>query len=160
RIEDLVNEKVLSDAPVVTEVLPVDEARKRGAVAIFEEKYGDVVRMLTMTKDSVELCGGTHARSLGEIGLFKIKSDQGLAPGVRRIEATTGMNAVHYVQQLEQIGADAARAAGAGLDRLPLQIEKLVADRRQLEKQVADLKRQLAMGGGSGGAGGIEEWLR
>jgi alanyl-tRNA synthetase len=160
RIEDLVNEKVLLDAPVVTEVLPVDEARKRGAMAIFEEKYGDVVRMLTMTKDSVELCGGTHARSLGEIGLFKIKSDQGLAAGVRRIEAATGMNAVRYVQQLEQMAMEAAQAGGTGIDRLSAQVLKFVADKKQLEKQVADLKRQLAMGGGSGGAGGIDEWLK
>jgi alanyl-tRNA synthetase len=159
RIEELVNQKVLADAPVVTEVLPIDEAKKRGAMSIFGDKYGDVVRMLTMTPDSVELCGGTHARSLGEIGLFKIKSEQGLAAGVRRIEAATGMNAVRYVQELEQIGAEAARAIGAGLDRLPAQLEKLVADKKQLEKQVADLKRQLAMGGGSGGAG-IDEWLK
>jgi alanyl-tRNA synthetase len=159
RIEDLVNQKVLTDAPVVTEVLPIDLARKRGAMSIFGDKYGDVVRMLTMTPDSVELCGGTHARSLGEIGLFKIKSEQGLAAGVRRIEAATGMNSVRYVQELEQVGAEAARAIGAGLDRLPAQLEKLVADKKQLEKQVADLKRQLAMGGGSGGAG-IDEWLK
>jgi alanyl-tRNA synthetase len=159
RIEELVNQKVLTDAPVVTEVLPIDQAKKRGAMSIFGDKYGDVVRMLTMTPDSVELCGGTHARSLGEIGLFKIKSEQGLAAGVRRIEAATGMNAVHYVQELEQVGAEAARAIGAGLDRLPAQLEKLVADKKQLEKQVADLKKQLAMGGGSGAAG-IDEWLK
>jgi alanyl-tRNA synthetase len=156
-----VNEKVLTDAPVVTEVLPADEARKRGAMAIFEEKYGDVVRVLTMTKDSVELCGGTHARSLGEIGLFKIKGEQGLAAGVRRIEAATGMNAVRYVQELEQMATEAAQAGGTGIDRLPAQVQKFLADKKQLEKQVADLKRQLAMGGGSGGGGGgIEEWLK
>jgi len=158
RIEDLVNEKILGDAPIVTEVMPIDEARKRGAMAIFEEKYGDVVRMLTMTRDSVELCGGTHARSLGEIGLFKIKSEQGLAAGVRRIEAATGMNAVHWVQQLEQLALDAARTAGAGIDRLQPAVERLVSDRKLLEKEVADLKRQLAMGGGSGG--GIDDMLR
>jgi alanyl-tRNA synthetase len=159
RIEELVNAKVLTDAQVLTSVLPIDEARKRGAVAIFEERYGDVVRMLTMTKDSVELCGGTHARSLGEIGLFKIKSEQGLAAGVRRIEAATGMHALHHVQQLEQMGLQAARAAGTGFDRLGPQIEKLVADRKHLEKEVADLRRQLAMAGGPGGGGGIEEML-
>jgi alanyl-tRNA synthetase len=161
RIEALVNGKVLTAAPVTTEVLPVDEARKRGAMAIFGEKYGDVVRVLTMTPDSVELCGGTHARSLGEIGLFKIKSEQGLAAGVRRIEAATGMNALHYVQQIEQAGSQAARIAGTGFDRLSTQIEKILSDKKQLEKQVADLKRQLAMGGGaSGGGGGIDDMLK
>jgi alanyl-tRNA synthetase len=160
RVEELVNEKVLGDAPVLTEVLPIDEARKRGAVAIFEEKYGDVVRMLTMTKDSVELCGGTHARSLGEIGLFKIKSEQGLAAGVRRIEAATGLNALHWVQEVEQMGIEAARAAGTGFDKLAVHVERLVSDRKQLEKQIADLKRQVAMGGGGAAGGGIDDMLR
>ncbi|HEX3345131.1 MAG TPA: alanine--tRNA ligase, partial [Polyangiaceae bacterium] len=160
RIEELVNGKVLGDAAVLTEVLPIDLARKRGAVAMFGEKYGDVVRVLTMTPDSVELCGGTHARSLGEIGLFKIKSEQGLAAGVRRIEAATGLNSLHWAQEVEQLGAEAARAAGTGFDRLATHLEKLAAERKQLEKEVADLKRQVAMGGGQGGAGGIDEMLR
>jgi alanyl-tRNA synthetase len=160
RVEELVNEKVLADAPVLTEVLPIDEARKRGAVAMFGEKYGDVVRVLTMTKDSVELCGGTHARSLGEIGLFKIKSEQGLAAGVRRIEAATGLNALHWVQELEQLGMEAARAAGTGFDKLPAQIERLASERRQLEKEIAELKRQIAMGGSGGGSGGVDDMLR
>jgi alanyl-tRNA synthetase len=158
RIEDLVNEKVLSDAPVLTEVLPIEEAKKRGAIAMFGEKYGDVVRILTMTNDSVEFCGGTHARSLGEIGLFKVKSEQGLAAGVRRIEAATGMNAVRYVQQLEQLGIEAARAAGTSIDRLGAQIDKLISDRKQLEREVAELRRQIAMGGGA--AGGVEDMLK
>jgi alanyl-tRNA synthetase len=160
RVEELVNAKVLGDAPVLTEVLPIEEARKRGAMAMFGEKYGDVVRVLTMTKDSVELCGGTHARSLGEIGLFKIKSEQGLAAGVRRIEAATGMNALHWVQDLEQMGMDAARAAGTGFDRLGAAIEKLAVERRHLEKEIADLKRQVAMGGSEGGGGGVDEMLK
>jgi len=159
RIEDLVNGKVLTDAPVLTEVLPIDVARQRGAVAIFEEKYGDVVRMLTMTKDSVELCGGTHARSLGEIGLFKIKSEGGLAAGMRRIEAATGMGAVHWVQELEQASVDAARAAGTSVDKLGAAIERLAVERRQLEKEIADLKRQVAMGGNGAGGGGIDAML-
>src|SRR5262249_56739723 len=95
-------------------VLPIEEARKTGAMAIFEEKYGDVVRVLTMTRDSVELCGGTHARALGEIGLFKIVSEGGIAAGVRRIEAATGMNALAYVRQVEGTLKAAARVVKAG----------------------------------------------
>jgi alanyl-tRNA synthetase len=158
RIEDLVNGKVLSDAPVLTEVLAIDEARKRGAVAIFEEKYGDVVRMLTMTKDSVELCGGTHARSLGEIGLFKIVSEQGLAAGVRRIEAATGLNALAYVRSVEGALRGAARVVKSAPAEVPEKLERMVERERHLEREIADLKRQLAMGGGSSG-GGIEQML-
>ena len=160
RVEDLVNGKVLTAAPVLTEVLPIEEARKRGAVAIFEEKYGDVVRVLTMTKDSIELCGGTHARSLGEIGLFKIVSEQGLAAGVRRIEAATGMNALAYVRGVEGRLAAVARAARASVPDVADKVEKLVERDRQLERQVADLSRKLAMGTSSGGGGGLEEMLR
>jgi alanyl-tRNA synthetase len=159
RIEDLVNAKVLTDAPVLTEVLPIDEARKRGATAIFEEKYGDVVRMLTMTSDSVELCGGTHARSLGEIGLFKVVSEQGLAAGVRRIEAATGLNALAYVRGVEASLRGAARVVKAAPGEVAEKIEKLVDRERQLEKEIAELKRQVAMGGGSGG-GGLDDQLR
>jgi alanyl-tRNA synthetase len=146
RIEDLVNRKVLTDAPVVTEVLPIEEARRRGAVAIFEEKYGDVVRMLTMTPDSVELCGGTHARALGEIGCFKIVSEQGLAAGVRRIEAATGLNVLSHMRWVEGLANAAAQAAGTAMRALPEKIEKLNQEKRQLEKQVADLKRKVALG--------------
>ena len=145
RIEDLVNTKILTDAPVLTEVLPIELARKRGAVAIFEEKYGDVVRMLTMTADSIELCGGTHARALGEIGLFKIVSEQGLAAGVRRIEAATGMNALAHLRSIESVASAAARAAGTPVKGLPERVEKLQHDKKQLEKEVADLKRTLAL---------------
>jgi alanyl-tRNA synthetase len=148
RIEDLVNAKVLSDAPVQTEVLPIDEAKKRGAMAIFEEKYGDVVRVLTMTKDSVELCGGTHARALGEIGLFKIVSDSALAAGVRRIEAVTGLNALAHVRSVEALGKHAAHTLGVGVSQLAERAEKLVAEKKSLEREIADLKRKVAMGGG------------
>ncbi|MGO9836431.1 MAG: alanine--tRNA ligase [Polyangiaceae bacterium] len=158
RVEDLVNGKVLSDAPVVTEVLPIDEARKRGAVAIFEEKYGDVVRMLTMTADSVELCGGTHARALGEIGLFKVLSEQGLAAGVRRIEAATGYNALAYVRSVEGSLRAAARSLKTSPGDVAEKIEKLIERERRAEKEVADLKRGMALGGGSDG-GGIDGML-
>ncbi|AKV03674.1 Alanyl-tRNA synthetase [Labilithrix luteola] len=155
RIEDLVNEKILLDAPVVTEVLAQTEAKKRGAMAIFEEKYGDVVRVLTMTKDSVELCGGTHARALGEIGLFKIVSDGGIAAGVRRIEAATGLNALAYVRKLEDSVKNASKLVKAGPNELPEKIEKLLDDTKKLEKELSETKRKLAMGGSGGG--GIDD---
>ncbi|APR77545.1 Alanyl-tRNA synthetase [Minicystis rosea] len=158
KIEDLVNQKVLVNAPVVTEILTMDEAKKRGAMAIFEEKYGDTVRMLTMTPEVVELCGGTHARALGDIGLFKITSEGGVAAGVRRIFAATGLNALHHVRELEgELGR--ARAAVKGGDLVD-KITRLVAHERELEKKVADLDRKLLEGGSSGtNGGGIDAWL-
>jgi alanyl-tRNA synthetase len=158
RIEDLVNAKILTSAPVETQVLPIEEAKKKGAMAIFEEKYGDVVRVLTMTSDSVELCGGTHARSLGEIGLFKIVSEGGVAAGVRRLEAATGLNALAYVRQIETGLRTAAKAAKSGTSDLTERIEKLLEHDRALEKEVADLKRKIAMGGSGGG--GIDDMLK
>jgi alanyl-tRNA synthetase len=146
RIEDLVNAKILGNAPVLTEVLPQDEARRRGAVAIFEEKYGDVVRMLTMTPDSVELCGGTHARALGDIGLFKITSEQGIAAGVRRVFAATGYNALSYVREKEDEISRARQAAKAQGGDLVEKIGKMVGRERELEKKVADLERRLLEG--------------
>jgi alanyl-tRNA synthetase len=157
-IENLVNEKILTAAPVLTEVLPIDDAKKKGAVAIFEEKYGDVVRVLTMTKDSVELCGGTHARSLGEIGQFKIVSEGGVAAGVRRIEAATGMNALGYTQEIEDRLASVSHAVGTSPSQVSEKIDKLLAEKKQLEKDVADLKKKVAMGGGGGG--GIDSWVQ
>jgi alanyl-tRNA synthetase len=137
---------------VETQVLPIEEAKKTGAMAIFEEKYGDVVRVLTMTRDSVELCGGTHARALGEIGLFKITSEGGIAAGVRRIEAATGVNALQYVRQVEAALKNAARAVKAGPTEVPEKIEKLLEKDRALERELADVKKKLAMGGGGGNA--------
>ncbi len=151
QIEDLVNAKILSDAAVETEVLPIDEARAKGAVAIFEEKYGDVVRVLTMTRDSVELCGGTHARALGELGLFKVLSEGGVAAGVRRIEAATGLNALAYLRQVERTLKTASQLVRSSPADLPEKIEKLIDRDRALDKEIADLKRKLAMGTGAGG---------
>ncbi len=156
-IEDLVNAKILTDAPVETEVLPIDVARAKGAMAIFEEKYGDVVRVLTMTSDSVELCGGTHAHALGEIGLFKILNEAGVAAGVRRIEAATGLHALAYVRKLEATVKTAARAIRSGTADLPEKLDKILDQSQKLEREVADLKRKLAMGSGSGG---LDELLK
>jgi alanyl-tRNA synthetase len=154
QVEDMVNERVLANAPVKTEVLTIDAARKRGAMMIFEEKYGDVVRMLTIA-DSVELCGGTHARATGDIGLFKIVGEQGIAAGVRRIVATTGVNSLSYLRSLEERIERTARAAKASPNDVAEKVEKLVVRERQLEKQIEDLERKMMSGGSSGGIDGL-----
>jgi alanyl-tRNA synthetase len=149
RIEELVNARTLANHPVRTEVLTLDEARARGAMMIFEEKYGDVVRMLTMA-ESTELCGGTHARATGDIGLFKIVSEQGVAAGVRRIIAVTGEGALLYLRDLEAQLGRAARSAKTTPQALVEKIDKLVQHERALEKEVEELQRKLASGGGGG----------
>jgi alanyl-tRNA synthetase len=154
RIEELVNERTLANHPVRTEVLTMDEARARGAMMIFEEKYGDVVRMLSMA-ESTELCGGTHARATGDIGLFKIVSEQGVAAGVRRILAVTGEGALAHLREVEGTLAEAARSAKTTPGMLLDRIEKLVAHERALERQVVELEKKLATGGGGSGVDGL-----
>ena len=156
-IERLVNEKILENAPIETEVLPIERARAKGAVAMFGEKYGETVRVLTMTQDSVEFCGGTHARALGDIGLFKILSDAGIAAGVRRIEAATGLNSLAYLQKLEGSLGKVARALKSGPDEVLDKVERLVETTHKQEKELAQAKKQAALGGG--GAGGVEGML-
>jgi alanyl-tRNA synthetase len=153
-IEDLVNARALDNTPVQTEVLSMEQARSRGAMMIFEEKYGDTVRLLSMA-ESMELCGGTHARATGDIGLFKIVSEGGIAAGVRRIVAVTGDGALSYVRALEsQIGA-AAAAAKATPAQLVDKIEKLVVEERTLSKKLEDMQRKLLSGGGGSGLDGM-----
>lgn len=147
QIEDLVNERTLNNYPVQTDVLSMDDARKRGAMMIFEEKYGDVVRMLSMG-DSIELCGGTHARATGDIGLFKIVSEVGVAAGVRRIQAVTGDGALAHLRQMEDTLNRAAHTAKASVALLPDKIEKLLQGEKALQKQIEELQRKLMSGGG------------
>jgi alanyl-tRNA synthetase len=147
RIEDLVNERVLKNHEVTTNVLPMAEAKARGAIGIFEEKYGAEVRMLTISPESIELCGGTHVTRTGDIGLFKIISESGLAAGVRRIEASTGMNALAHLRRLENELA----SAGDKLKVSPLQVsdgvDRALAQQKQLKKELDQLKQQLLSGG-------------
>ncbi len=146
RIEDLVNEKILANAPIETDVLPMDEAKRRGAIGIFEEKYGAVVRMLTMTGDSIELCGGTHASRTGDIGLFKIVSETGLAAGVRRIEAQTGTGALSFMREVEREVAEAGALLKAKRGELPERVSKLVDKNKELAREIEQLQKKLVSG--------------
>jgi len=155
RIEDLVNERVLRNEEVTTEVLSMDAAKERGAIGIFEEKYGDVVRMVRIA-DSLELCGGTHARRTGDIGAFKVLSDAGIAAGVRRIEAATGMNALAHTRRLEtELTEAAALVKGAPLQAVE-KVSRLLEQRKELQREIDGLKRKLL----SGGAGDLTQNAR
>jgi alanyl-tRNA synthetase len=153
-LEDFVLERILKNLPVQTEVLSMSEARARGAMMIFEEKYGEVVRLITMG-ESAELCGGTHARATGEIGLLKIVSEQGIAAGVRRIVGVTGHAALGHLRGVEHTLSRASEVVKATPASLVERVEKLVAHERVLEKQVEELERRLMLGGGAGGLDAI-----
>jgi len=145
-IERIVLQRILRNEQVTTDVLPMDEAKQRGAIGIFEEKYGDVVRMLTIA-DSIELCGGTHVARTGDIGGFKILSEGGVAAGVRRIEAATGMLALAHTQKLEQTLAATAALVKGGPTQVVDKVERMVARQKELQREIDQLKRQLVSGG-------------
>ena len=146
RVEDLANEHVLRNLPVETEVLPIAEAKQKGAVAFFGEKYGDTVRVLTMG-ESKEFCGGTHAVRTGDIGLIKIVEESGVAQGVRRMEAVTGAGAMAYVRKLEDELGQAAETFRSGPFDIAARVVKQAAELREREKEIAKLKAQIASGG-------------
>ena len=136
-IEDAVNEQVLTNEVVDTKILPYDDAIESGAVALFGEKYGDDVRVLTMGDGfSVELCGGTHVACLGEIGLFKITSESGIAAGIRRVEAITGRKAYERFRENESLLRDVGVQVAASGDQLSKRVEQLVSERKALQKKL------------------------
>ncbi|MCE9521673.1 MAG: alanine--tRNA ligase [Alphaproteobacteria bacterium] len=152
-IERQVNEHVRANVDVLTRLMSPEKAVEEGAMALFGEKYGEEVRVLTMGSDegkvySTELCGGTHVRRLGDIGLFKIVSDGAVAAGVRRIEALTGAGALSYLNDYHRLARDAAAAIKAAPAELPERVAQLVDERRKLERELSEARRQLAMGGG------------
>jgi alanyl-tRNA synthetase len=147
RIEDMVNERVLANHAVTTHVLPMAEAKARGAIGIFEEKYGAEVRMLTISPDSIELCGGTHVARTGDIGLFKVLSEGGLAAGVRRIEAVTGLNAMAHLRRVEAELGDAADKLKTAPFAVAEGVERALAAQKQLKRDVEQLRQQLLSGG-------------
>ena len=145
RIEDLVNARVLANTEITTEALPMDEAKSRGAIGIFEEKYGEVVRMLTIGP-SLELCGGTHASRTGDIGLFKLLSETGLAAGVRRIEASTGLNALGHVRRVEAELTSTASLLKAPAEQLHDRVERLLEQQKEANREIGRLKRSIMSG--------------
>ncbi len=147
-IETLVNEQIRINSPVATELCDMDSARAKGAMALFGEKYGDTVRVLTMGDGfSVELCGGTHVSRTGDIGLFRIVSESGVAAGVRRIEAITGARALALFDHIETLVDAASRSLKANRESLIEKLDALVAQNRKLEKDLAQLKTRLATAG-------------
>jgi len=148
-IEDLVNEKIRANYAVDTQLMKQDEAMAAGAMALFGEKYGDVVRVLSMGDFSVELCGGTHVSRTGDIGLFKITSETGVAAGVRRIEAVSGPGALQWVRHNENNIHQLASLVKGSQDTLTEKVKQLLDKNRQLEKEVEQLKGKLASSQGS-----------
>ena len=147
-IEKLVNSFVYANHAVVTTVRPTSEAIADGATALFGEKYGDTVRVVSVPTVSLELCGGTHCRATGEIGLFSVVSEGGIAAGVRRIEAATGGGAVEHVLAQSRLLGNVVQTLGSAPDQAVPAIERLQAEVKRLAKEVGDLKVKAALGGG------------
>ncbi len=144
-VERLVNERILEDKPVAVHWdVPLAEARARGAMALFGEKYGDTVRMIEVPGVSLELCGGTHLERTSQIGLFKIVSEGSVAAGVRRIEAVTGWGVYQYIRQQQELLQSAASRLKCAVSDIPTAIERLHAQRQELEKQLEQLRRSAA----------------
>jgi alanyl-tRNA synthetase len=143
RVEALVNEQIRRNVAAEARVMSMDDARKTGAMALFGEKYGDRVRVLSLGDFSVELCGGTHVNRAGDIGLFKIISESGVAAGVRRIEAVTGRNALDWIAETEARLERVAGLVKSSPDQLESRIGQLVERARELEKELQELKSRL-----------------
>jgi alanyl-tRNA synthetase len=142
QIEDLVNGWIERNAPARIRELPYAKAIEEGAIAIFEEKYGDVVRVISFGDFSTELCGGTHAHATGEIGVLKVLSETGIASGVRRIEAQTGQGALAYMRSQERALRSISDLLRVPPGELPARIEKLLEERRALEKELERLRTE------------------
>jgi alanyl-tRNA synthetase len=155
-IERLVNEQISRNAPVVTEERSTQEAIASGAMALFGEKYGDKVRVVSIPGFSMELCGGTHCRATGDIGFFAVTSESGVAAGVRRIEAVTGSAAVALHQSTRAALEDVLAALGTTADRARAGVEQLQADAKRLGREISKLKVEGARGQGRV-SGGVEE---
>ena len=144
RTEDMVNDSISRSLQVIAKNMPIEEARKTGAQALFGEKYGDIVRVVNMSDYSIEFCGGTHVANTGEIGAFKIISESGVAAGVRRIEALTSKGLMKYYAALEEKMHEDAKLLKATPDNLTEKITHLQAENKELHSEVESLKSKLA----------------
>lgn len=156
-VEADVNHHIRANSPVSTRLMTPDEAIKEGAMALFGEKYGDEVRVVSMGTEgdktySLELCGGTHVTALGDIGLFKVVGESAVSSGVRRIEALTGEAARQYFAARDEKLRETAATLKSTPDEVPARVAALVEDRRRLERELAEAKKALALGGGGAGA--------
>ena len=165
KVEDLANDYVLQNSPVTTRLMALDDARASGARALFGEKYGDEVRVVAMGENpagrggnslgwSVELCGGTHVRRTGDIGVISGVSDAGVAAGVRRIEALTGAQARKASNHAMALARAASSELKVSLEDLPGRIGGLLDERKKLERELTEARKKLAMGGGAAASGG------
>ncbi|WP_411817577.1 alanine--tRNA ligase [Hyphococcus sp. DH-69] len=160
-VERRVNEVIRQNTKVDTRIMSYDDAVESGAIALFGEKYEDDVRVLTMGVSldgdnkpySVELCGGTHVRNLGDIALFKIIGESAVSAGVRRIEAVTGEAARLYLENQAKLARTASDLLKTSIDDLPQRVGALVSERKKLERELAEAKKQLALGGGNASGG-------
>ena len=158
QIEHIVNREILRNSNVDTEVMSMDDAKSKGAMALFGEKYGDQVRVLSMGGDfSVELCGGTHVAQTGDIGLLRISGESSVAAGVRRIEAVTGAKAVELCDQLQDTIADVSSLVRASGGNVADKVQQLVDDNRRMQKEIEALKSKLANASGSDLMSGLKE---
>src|SRR5690349_10730141 len=171
RVEDIANDVVLENDEVTTRLMALDEAREAGARALFGEKYGDEVRVVSMGKTarehganamgwSVELCGGTHVRRTGDIGLISVTSESAVSSGVRRIEALTGRHARKHANDTMALAKTAANELHTSLEDVPARIAALMDQSKKLERELSDARKKLAMGGGAAsgdGAAGVRE---
>lgn len=171
RVEDIANDVVLENDEVTTRVMGVDEAREAGARALFGEKYGDEVRVVSMGRTarerganalgwSVELCGGTHVRRTGDIGLITLTGESAVASGVRRIEALTGNYARKHANETMALAKTAANELRTSIDDVPARITALMEERKKLERELSDARKKLAMGGGASAGDGAASAVR
>ncbi len=164
-VEDMVNERIRANEEVITRILTPDEAMKEGAMALFGEKYDDEVRVLSMggveeghvKPFSMELCGGTHVKRTGDIGLFKIVSESAVAAGIRRVEAVTGIGALAYFNEQEKLVQQSAESLRVNPSEVANRIAALVDEHKKLEQELASIKRKALIDSATGGAGGSQQ---